>query len=293
MDSPALSFTPLFAGWPRRSLFKGDMPLLMGVLNVTPDSFSDGGDYLSPETCLEKAQTLIKEGADILDFGAESTRPQAISVDADKELSRLLPALRLVREACSDIILSVDSYKARVAHEACKAGCSVINDVKGLHAEPDMALVASDHKAGLIINHWDRENLAHGPSSIKDRLIRFFDVSLSYAAKAGVKDSHIMLDPGIGFNKTLDDNITILANLHWLDDYKLPIMIGTSRKSFIGRLTGEVTPKNRTAGTLASDLLAALQGVDAFRVHDIGAHKQALLVAKALFIAQEKKTVHA
>ena len=204
-------------------------------------------------------------------------------------MARVLPPIKAIRQSHPDAVLSIDTYKSGVAEAACKAGCRIINDVKGLAGDNDMAAIAADTGALLILNHWDDIDFQNNPQPIRDRLHDFFDTALDKAQKAGVDRSKIMLDPGIGFNKSLDDNLAILANLDWLKHYDLPLLIGTSRKSFIHKLTGEADPKQRTPGTLAADILCLVQRADAFRIHDVRAHRQALTVAQAVLRHKQKE----
>ncbi|WP_319485418.1 dihydropteroate synthase [uncultured Cohaesibacter sp.] len=259
-------------------------PLIMGIINVTPDSFSDGGRYIGRDNALIHARKLASEGAQILDIGGESTRPGAALVGEDEELDRVIPAISAIAEADLGCAISVDTYKARVADEALAAGAHIVNDVWGLQREPDIAKAAADHKAPVIINHWEKER--HADSDILDQMKRFFDRSIAIALAAGVKDADIVLDPGIGFAKDVAENIEILARLEQLCVWGYPLLIGTSRKRFIGSLTGREEPGDRVFGTVASNVVALMKGAAIFRVHDVAAHKDALAVAHAIRLQQ-------
>ncbi|SNY93975.1 dihydropteroate synthase [Cohaesibacter sp. ES.047] len=254
-------------------------PLIMGVINVTPDSFSDGGEHLTENAALAHAKQLAEEGAHILDIGGESTRPGASLVEEQEELQRVLPAIRAIASADLGRVISIDTYKARIADKALDAGAHVVNDVWGLQREPDIAKAAAAHHAPVIINHWEKE-----PDADKDLITQmkaFFDRSIEIALKAGVDEDLIILDPGIGFGKSVEDNLLILSGLDQLHAWGYPLLIGTSRKRFIGHITGR-EPKDRVHGTVASNVLALTKGATIFRVHDVAAHKDALAVAHAI-----------
>lgn len=254
----------------------GIPPLLMGVINVTPDSFSDGGDASTLETALQRAEDLIAEGADIIDIGGESTRPGASEITADDELARVLPVIMALRRAHPSIPISIDTYKARVAAAAMEAGATLINDVWGLSRDPDMARVAAESRAPLFVMHWEpnRPPDEHLPDGIR----RFFGTAIDRALSAGVAEDAICLDPGLGFAKTQIENYEILEGLPGLRVTDRPILIGASRKSFIGRATGREAPKDRLSGTLAFHQLAVLNGADILRAHDIAPHRDMLNV---------------
>jgi dihydropteroate synthase len=255
----------------------GERTLVMGVVNVTPDSFSDGGIYASPQAAIEAGLRMIAEGADIIDVGGESTRPGYVPVGAAEEIQRAIPVVAgLVRATQTPI--SIDTYKARVAEAALAQGARIVNDVWGLR-DPDMARVLAAHDAVVIIMH---NRAAADPSiDIFEDMRGYFDASLARARAAGIREDRIVLDPGIGFGKTLEQNLQILARLEELRALGFPILIGTSRKSFIGRLSPS-EPLARLPGTIAANALAVLAGVDIVRVHDVAAHVQALRVAEAI-----------
>ncbi len=252
--------------------------LIMGVVNVTPDSFSDGGDFLVTEAAVAHGRRLIAEGADIIDIGGESTRPDAKEIDAGTELARVRAVIAALA-AATQVPLSIDTYKAAVAAAALAAGASIVNDVYGLQREPDIARVAGEHEAAVVVSHWDRDPAGELP--LLEAMKVYFDRSIAIAQKAGIPDRRIVLDPGIGFGKDLADNLVVLNRLEEFVGLGFPVALGTSRKRFIGRLTGR-EPKERVSGTVASNVLAAAKGVSIVRVHDVAAHREALAVADAI-----------
>ncbi|TLP48806.1 dihydropteroate synthase [Cohaesibacter sp. CAU 1516] len=259
------------------------MPLIMGIINVTPDSFSDGGQFIAADAALAHARQLAEQGAHILDIGGESTRPDATPVNESEELARVLPAIRAIIEQDLGCALSIDTYKANVAAKALEAGVHIVNDVWGLQRDPDIAKAAADHQAPVIINHWETEKQAG--LGLIDQMKAFFDRSIAIAQAAGLSEDRIILDPGIGFGKDLDDNLVILNGLETLIGWGYPLLIGTSRKRFIGALTGREA-QDRVHGTVASNVLALEKGASIFRVHDVAAHKDALAVAGAILNPQ-------
>ncbi|HWJ76223.1 MAG TPA: dihydropteroate synthase [Kaistia sp.] len=261
--------------------------LIMGVVNVTPDSFSDGGDHFALEAAIAGARRLASDGADILDIGGESTRPGATPVDAATELGRVLPVITAL--AGGDPLLSIDTYKAQVAEAALPAGVRIVNDVTGLRRDPDIAAVAAAHDAALVIGHWEPE--AHyEPAALLDAMLRFFDASIGMARSAGVADRRIVLDPGIGFGKNRsEENLAVLAGLDRIVALGYPVLVGASRKRFIGALTGRA-PKERLAGSLAAHILAATRGASIIRAHDVGAHREGLAVADAILASGTPET---
>jgi len=256
----------------------GTRLLVMGIVNVTPDSFSDGGRFESPAAAVEHAQKLVAEGADIVDIGAESTRPGHTPVPVEVELARLEPLLGDVIAAI-DRPVSIDTTKAEVARRAVEFGACVINDVWGLQKDPAMADVVAETGAGIIIMHNRHE--ADPDLDIIADIRRFFDHSLHLAAKAGIPSRHIMLDPGIGFGKTQAQNLAALHGLDVLREYGLPLLVGVSRKSLFASLLG-ADVEHRLIGTLAANLVAAGRGASIFRVHDVAEHVAAFKVLEAI-----------
>ena len=253
-------------------------PALMGILNVTPDSFSDGGRFQSPETALAHAREMLADGADIVDIGAESTRPGFRLVPADEEWARLEPVIN--RLAPEGLALSVDTTKAVVARKALQSGVRLINDVWGFHADPDMPFVIADSEAHAVVMH-NRHEVDDQLDLLADWR-RFFDHSLERAEKAGINRNRLILDPGVGFGKTQDQNVQAIAALGTLKrEYGLPVLLGLSRKSLFGHLLGRPID-DRLAGTLAANLVGADLGADILRVHDIREHADALSMRRIL-----------
>ncbi|WP_245586566.1 dihydropteroate synthase [Pleomorphomonas oryzae] len=258
----------------------GKRTLVMGILNVTPDSFSDGGRYTSVEAALTHARRMIDEGADILDVGGESTRPSAVEVSQDDEMARVVPVIRrLTAGGCPPI--SIDTYKAATAEAALNAGAAIVNDVWGLQREPDIASVAAAHGAPVIVMH-NRTDIDPSIDIIEDMKV-FFGRSLTIARKAGILDDQIILDPGVGFGKTLEQNLQAVARVGELKALGHSVLMGTSRKRMIGALIGSERPvAERLIGTVASNVAAILAGADIVRVHDVAAHRDAAAVADAI-----------
>lgn len=251
---------------------------LMGILNVTPDSFSDGGRFDALPAALAQARRILAEGADIIDIGGESTRPGAAEVTASDELARVLPAIAALRADGITAPISIDTYKAEVADRAVAAGATIINDVYGLQRQPEVAAVAAQHGLPLVVMHWDKAR--DTGRDVMAELARYFDVTLGIADKAGVARQNIVLDPGFGFAKSLRDNYEILRRLPELVASGFPVLVGTSRKSMIGKLL-DVPADERLAGTVATSVLGYTAGAHIFRVHDIRPNRDALRVAEA------------
>jgi dihydropteroate synthase len=260
-------------------LMAKERPLVMGVLNVTPDSFSDGGRFLEPPVAIAHAQRLIAEGADIIDVGAESTRPYggAVSVALDEERQRLASVLPAV--IALGVPVSIDTLKAAVAAWALEAGATIVNDVWGLQRDPDMARVVADHGSPIIIMH-NRERVDPAVDIIDD-VTSFFSRSLEIAWSAGIAREQIVLDPGIGFGKTAEQSLTCVARLEAFRGFDLPLLVGASRKRFINSIVPS-DPMERLGGSLAAHLVAVENGAAIVRVHDVGPTLQALAVAAAI-----------
>jgi dihydropteroate synthase len=251
---------------------------IMGILNVTPDSFSDGGRFNAPDRALAQAKKLVADGADIVDVGAESTRPGHVPISAEEEWTRLESLLEPLL-ASVDAPLSIDTYKAATARRATDLGVIVVNDVWGLQHDSAMADTVAEAGAGLIVMH-NRESVDPAIDIVAD-LRRFFDHSLDLARRAGIPAEHIILDPGIGFGKTKEQNLAALAATTQLQDYSLPILIGISRKSIFGALLG-ASVEGRLIGTIAANLVTAMYGAKVFRVHDPAEHRAAFTVLDAI-----------
>lgn len=263
-----------------RNLELGPIGHIMGVINATPDSFSDGGMLASPEHAALYAEKLMLEGASILDVGAESTRPGAKNVSGDEERARLLPILDAIVSALPDTVISVDTYRASTAEVALMAGAHIINDVWGLQREPDIAKIASEHGCGLVIMHTNRERDAL-EDIIEDQKV-YFGKSLDIAGKAGISDEQIVLDPGFGFGKeTAEINFELMGRFDELLDLGFPFLVGTSRKRFLGA-GRELPSKNRDLATSATTSLLRSKGASVFRVHDVATNAEALRICDAM-----------
>lgn len=260
------------------ALSLGRTARLMGILNVTPDSFSDGGRFDAVPAALAQAREMLAEGADIIDIGGESTRPGAEEVSAAAELARVRPVIAALRADGIAAPISIDTYKAEVAEQAIAAGATIINDVYGLQREPELAAVAAARGVPLVVMHWDKAR--DTGRDVMAELARYFEVTLGIADKAGVRRDSIVLDPGFGFAKSLRDNYEILRRLPELMALGFPVLVGTSRKSMIGKLL-DVPADERLAGTVATSVLGYTAGAHIFRVHDIRPNRDALRVAEA------------
>ncbi|KJE27076.1 dihydropteroate synthase [Geobacillus kaustophilus] len=238
--------------------------LIMGIVNVTPDSFSDGGRFYDVENAVKHAKRLVAEGADIIDIGGESTRPGADPVPLDEELRRVIPAVKAIAKAVS-VPISIDTYKAEVARQAMEAGAHIINDVWGAKADPDMARVAAAYDAPIILMH-NRRDMAY--RDLISDMIADLKESIRIVKEAGVKDESIILDPGIGFAKTVEHNLEVMRRLDEFAALGYPLLLGTSRKRFIGHVLG-VPVEERVEGTGATVCLGIMKGVHIVRVHDV------------------------
>jgi dihydropteroate synthase len=256
----------------------GQRTLLMGILNVTPDSFSDGGRFLASDAAVAHGLRLVAEGADILDIGGESTRPGSAPLPVEDELARVMPVLAALAPAVP-VPVSIDTYKAAVAKAALEAGARIVNDVWGFQRDPDIARVAAAHGAAVVLMH----NRAQSDRAIdilaevKDFLRRSIDIALS----AGVPEDRIVIDPGIGFGKTHGQSRRLIAETGQLRAMGFPVLVGASRKSFVGSLL-DAPPDERLFGSLAAHVLAVANGADIIRAHDVAAHRDALRVADAV-----------
>ena len=259
--------------------------LIMGILNVTPDSFSDGGQYFDKNVAVEHALAMIRNGANIIDIGGESTRPFSDPVSLDEEISRVIPVIKGIREK-SDVCISIDTTKSMVASEALKVGASIINDVSAMEVDPFMADIAVKFDCPIIIMHMKGtpKNMQDNPtyesliSDIKNYLIKRID----YAVSKGVHRKKIIIDPGIGFGKTVENNFEIINNLNHFVKLNFPVLLGASRKSFIG-IALNLPENERLEGSLAANIIGLQQGVKIFRVHDVAETYKALLIANKIY----------
>lgn len=255
-------------------------PLLMGIVNITPDSFSDGGVLRDASGAIAHGVKLVADGADIVDIGGESTRPGHGAVDAATELGRVLPVIEGLRGRI-DAPLSIDSWKSEVADAALKAGASIVNDVWGAQRDPAIAGVAARHGAPIILMH-NRETIDPALDILSD-VMRFLERSIAIALDAGVPREQIVVDPGIGlFGKTAEQSLLLIRKLATLKELGCPILLGASRKSVIGVITGQSVPADRVAGSVAAHLYGATQGANIIRAHDVAEHAQALKVWAAI-----------
>jgi dihydropteroate synthase len=257
----------------------------MGVVNVTPDSFSDGGIYLDAETAVAHAARLADEGADLLDVGGESTRPGSSDVSADVELERVLPVIEGIRAAGVTTRISIDTSKAVVAAAALDAGADYVNDVTALRGDPDLAGLIADRGVDVCLMHMlgSPRTMQDDPryDDVVDDVKAFLEERMAAAVRAGVAETRIELDPGIGFGKTIVHNLELIDRLDELAALGRPVVLGTSRKSFLGRIAGREDPRERTPATLATLVIGLERGATVFRVHDVGPARDALAVAAA------------
>jgi len=264
---------------PLGQLLAMSRPLVMGILNVTPDSFSDGGQFQNPKVAIPHAKRMAEANADILDIGGESTRPYvgATPVSLEDEMSRLKPVLPVV--VGFGVPVSIDTIKAKVAVWALSAGATIVNDVWGLQRDPDMARVVAEHRVPVIIMH-NREQ-ADGAIDIIADVTAFFQRSLDIAERAGIARNAIVLDPGVGFGKTPEQSMEVIARLDAFKSFGLPLMVGASRKRFINTVTPSA-PGERLGGSIAAHMLAVANGASIIRTHDVAETVQALRVADAI-----------
>ena len=260
-------------------------PKLMAVLNITPDSFSDAGKYNDSEAAVRRALELVAQGADVLDIGAESTRPGSTGVSPDEQLRRLLPVLHSFRKQAYTPV-SIDTQSASVATACLDAGANIINDISALRHDSAMARALRPYDCPIILMHMQGTplNMQDKPvyENIVDEINQFFQERLRFCQESGIAAERLLLDPGIGFGKTLEHNLEILRRLEEFRVLKRPLVIGVSRKGFIGKLTDEPVPERRVAGSVAAGLLAALHGAAILRVHDVAEHRAALNVLDAI-----------
>ncbi|MCL4479733.1 MAG: dihydropteroate synthase [Deltaproteobacteria bacterium] len=262
-------------------------PVIMGILNVTPDSFSDGGRFAFKDTAVKKALELVKEGADIIDIGGESTRPGAGPVNAEEEINRVIPVVKELRKHTKTTI-SIDTMKSAVALKALENGADIVNDVSAMRHDPAMIHVVKNYRSGIVLMHM-RGTPRTMQTSIRYKdvlaeVLSFLDDRIKYAINSGIEKERIIIDPGIGFGKALSHNLLLLKNIRTFKTLGVPVLVGVSRKSFIGKITGAGVDQ-RLYGSLSSALWCITQGVDIIRVHDIKETKQAIDVIKGIMNA--------
>ena len=271
------------------TLRKGPGPVVVGILNVTPDSFSDGGNFLDPDAAAEHAVAMLDEGAEILDVGGESTRPGSEPVSQEEEIRRVVPVLERILASRPEAVVSVDTYRAGTATAALEAGARLINDVTALRGDPRMATVVKEAACPVILMHMQGEPKTMQEEPHYEDVLRevrdFLGERAEYAVAVGVRPENVIVDPGIGFGKNLEHNLALLRNLDAVVDLGFPVLIGASRKTFIGRITGAQEARERVFGTVATTVLAYQQGVTFFRVHDVRANREALAVAESVLHA--------
>lgn len=253
---------------------------VMGILNVTPDSFSDGGTYFNKDSAVEQALRMQDEGADIIDIGGESTRPGAKKISVKEEVNRVLPVIEALAEKVK-IPISVDTYKSDVAKAAIQAGASIINDISGLRFDPEMPKIAAKNKVPVVIMHIKGTpgNMQKNPvyKALIPKIIDYFHEGIKIARDAGVPDDMIIIDPGIGFGKTVEHNLEIIKRLNEFRGFEKPVLLGHSRKSFIGKILGDLPVSERLEGTAAASAIGIFNGANIIRVHDV---KEMVRVAK-------------
>ena len=266
-----------------------DVPRIMGIVNVTPDSFWSDGRSTDPSAALQHAELLLEQGADILDVGGESTRPGARAVSVAEELERILPVVRGIVARWPEALISVDTVKTDVAEVALSEGAAIINDVSGLRLDPALAQVAARANAGLVLMHsrgsveqMARDETAQYSGDVVAEVARELQSSVALATTAAVQENRIVLDPGLGFSKLTEHSVAVLARLDELLALGYPILVGPSRKRFVGELSGGLAPEDRLEGTIAACVVALLKGARLFRVHDVQPVRRALAVAEAL-----------
>jgi len=253
-------------------------PAIMGILNVTPDSFSDGGLFDSVETALAQARRMVAEGADVIDVGGESTRPGAAPVGEDEERARVLPVIEALVKSCP-VPISVDTYKASVARDAVAAGASIINDVWGFQKDPEMPAAVAETGAAAIAMY--NRPVAEPDRDVIADMRAYLARSLELADGAGVPRERILLDPGVGFGKTWQQSVRVLAEMEALDEFGLPVLVGLSRKSFIGQLL-DAPVGERLIGTIAANTVCLMKGAAVIRVHDVAEHREVVTMVRAL-----------
>ncbi|GAA0117354.1 dihydropteroate synthase [Clostridium senegalense] len=244
--------------------------IIMGILNVTPDSFSDGGNFNTVDNAVKRAMEMIENGVDIIDIGGESTRPGHKSVGLEDELERVIPVIKAIRKE-TDIPISIDTYKAEVAKQAIENGASLINDVWGFKKDPEIAKVAAKYNVPCCLMH-NRDNKEY--KNIISDMIVDLEESVNIALNAGVKKENIILDPGVGFAKTYEDNLIVMKNLKEFKKMGYPLLLGTSRKSFIGKALNIENPKDRLEGTLSTTVIGIMAGCEFIRIHDVKENKR-------------------
>ena len=271
--------------WSNFSLDFSKRTYIMGILNVTPDSFSEGGQYFDKSLAIKRAYEMVEEGADIIDIGGESTRPGSEPVPLEEELRRTIPVIEAIVKNIK-VPISIDTYKADVAKRALDAGASMVNDISGLRFDPEMPKVVSQYKVPVVIMHIKGNPKTMQKEPVYEALIPeimdYLRTSIRLAVKFGIDEDKIIIDPGIGFGKTFDHNLEIIKNLNEFTLLEKPLLIGPSRKAFIGKILGDVPASERLEGTAAAVAISILNGANIIRVHDVKEMKKVALVADAV-----------
>ena len=266
-----------------------ELPCVMGVLNITPDSFSDGGHFAGFGTAVEHGLAMERDGAAIIDVGGESTRPGSEPVSLEEELRRTIPAIMALQLRVTAAV-SVDTCKAEVARRALSAGAKIVNDVSALRSDPEMVDVVADHDCGVCLMHMQGlpKTMQEDPryDDVVGEVLAFLEQRMEWAIEHGVREEQIAVDPGIGFGKTVEHNLLLLKHLHRFTELGRPVVLGASRKNFLGELL-QVEPAARAVGTAATTVMGALAGAAIFRVHDVKPNREALRVAQAVLEAGE------
>jgi dihydropteroate synthase len=270
-------------------------PAIMGVLNVTPDSFSDGGRFTEPAAAVAHADRMIDDGADLIDVGPESTRPGSDPVPTADQIARAVPVIEAIRRAHPAVPVSIDTQSATVARAALDAGADLVNDVSALRGDPAMAELIAQRDAGVVLMHMRGEprtmqTAGGGPiyDDVVAKIVDFLAERIEFATGCGIARQRIIVDPGLGFGKTVEHNLELLRHLSAFASLGVPLLVGASRKSFVGRITGVETPADRLAGSLACATAAVLAGVSILRVHDVRPSCQAVAMAHAIRQTQDR-----
>ena len=261
-------------------------PVVMGILNITPDSFSDGGSFLSIENALKQAELMINSGAAIIDVGGESTRPGANKIDTDEEIDRILPVIEKIKSDF-DVLVSIDTFKDRVARIAVlEGGADIVNDISALSFSKKMAETVANLSVPVVLMHikGTPADMQNNPeySNVVNDIKGYFNERIDFAVSKGIKREKIIIDPGIGFGKRIQDNIDIIKNLDKFREFELPVLIGLSRKSFLGKISGEKDPGKREAETITANILSILKGASVIRVHNVKNCVKSIKILKEL-----------
>jgi dihydropteroate synthase len=277
--------------WRNFSLDFSKKTYIMGILNITPDSFSDGGLFFDKSVAIQRALQMVEDGADIIDIGGESTRPGSETVPVEEELRRTVPVIAAIAKEIT-IPISIDTYKAEVAQRALDAGASIVNDISGLRFDPEMTKVVSEYKVPVVVMHikGKPKDMQINPvyEALIPEIMDYLRGSIRFALDAGIQDDMIVIDPGIGFGKTFEQNLTIIHNLQEFTSLEKPVLIGASRKAFIGKILGDESPGQRVEGTAAAVAISILKGANIVRVHDV---KEMVKVAKVADAIKREKII--